>query len=103
MILIYGLSSSSDPENIRYIGKDIDIKKRLKKHLSSYELKSDTHKNMWIKLELLNGNDIISTELYRFESENWQDVEIEWIDRYKKLGYKLTNSTIGGDGFVMTE
>jgi FtsZ-interacting cell division protein YlmF len=102
MVLIYGLSSSSDPENIRYIGKAIDIKKRLKRHLSSYELKRDTHKNRWIKLELLNGNDIISTELYRFENENWQNVEIEWIDKYKKLGYKLTNSTIGGNGSLLT-
>jgi len=103
-MIIYSLSSSEDPNNVRYIGKTNDIKKRLKRHLSKYNLIPDTHKNRWIKSEISKGNKIIITEIYRIvDDEKWQDVEIYWIDKYKKEGYKLTNSTNGGDGGVFTK
>ena len=101
MILIYGLSSGDNPENIRYIGKTSDIEDRLKRHISKYSLKNDTYKNRWIKTELSKGNDIIIKSLYEIQpEENWQEAEIIWIDKYKKLGFSLTNGTIGGDGII---
>jgi hypothetical protein len=101
MTLIYGLSSDNNPENIRYIGKTSNIADRLKRHLAKCNLKSDTYKNRWIKLELLNGNNIIIISLYEINSnENWEDVEIFWIAKYRKLGFNLTNGTVGGEGII---
>ena len=103
-MVIYGLSSTSDPDNIRYIGKANNIKDRLKRHISNYGLIPDTHKNRWIKQELSNGEKILITELYQIKNdENWKNLEIEWIDKYKKNGFILTNLTIGGDGGMSKE
>ena len=103
MIVIYGLSTESEPNNIRYIGKTSNILDRLSRHLSEYSLKYDTYKNNWIKSELLNNNKIIINVLYELNSdENWQEVEISYIEKYKQLGFALTNSTIGGDGIIVT-
>lgn len=99
MEYIYGVSTDKEPENIRYIGKATNIEDRLKRHISKYGLKPDTYKNRRIKKEILNGNNIFITELYRIKpDETWQDIEKEWIKKYKDLGYNLTNSTDGGDG-----
>lgn len=104
MEIIYGLSSNIDIDNIRYIGKTNNIKNRLYRHLSKYSLKENTYKNNWIKSELLKGNYIIIKELYIInENDNWEEEEIKWIDKYKKLGYNLTNGTKGGEGFYLNE
>lgn len=102
MIVIYGLSSSSDVEDIRYIGKSSNIENRLKRHLSKYCLKDDSYKNNWIKSELISNNTIIITTIEEVTESNWQDREIFWISEYKKLGYNLTNLTAGGEGFNLT-
>lgn len=102
MTIIYGLSSSNDPDNIRYIGKTNNIVNRLKRHLSKYNLKIDSYKNRWINMEISNGNEIHIKELFRVDEKiNWQKVEVEWIKKYKELGYELTNGTLG-DGFDLT-
>jgi len=104
MEIIYGLSSNSEPLNIRYIGKANNIYNRLKRHLSEYELKADTYKNRWIKKEIFNGNNIIITKIYELVvGEVWQDVEKNYIRKYKELGFDLTNSTDGGDGGMTEE
>jgi len=98
-IKIYQLSSSRNPENVRYIGKTSNsIKCRLQKHLSN--LKGDTtYKGNWIRKEISDGFHIIIKSIYIvLENENWQDVEIKLISEYKKKGYKLTNLTPGGEG-----
>jgi len=101
-MVIYGLSSSESPDNIRYVGKAKSPKDRLRRHISKYNLKEDTYKNRWIKLELLKGNKIEIKVIEEVKNDNWEDLEIYWISEYKKLGYKLTNATIGGDGLPLT-
>lgn len=98
-IKIYGLSSSESPENIRYIGKTINkLKSRLQRHMSDYK-NEDTFKSRWIKKELKKGNKILIKEIFLVPiSEDWAKWEIFYISEYKKLGYKLTNTTSGGDG-----
>lgn len=98
-IKIYGLSSSESPDNIRYIGKTINkLKNRLQRHLSDYK-HENTYKSRWIKKEIKKGNKIIIKEIFLVPfDEDWAKWEIHYISEYKNLGYKLTNTTTGGDG-----
>ena len=96
MLTIYSLSSSETPENIRYVGKTNNLKKRLKHHISIHNLKKGTFKDRWIKKELLLGNKILINTIEEVNEDNWQEKEIYWIAKYKELGFKLTNTTLGG-------
>ena len=103
MIYIYSLASSNDPTNIRYIGKARDIKDRIRRHIGKHYLNNEiNYKNNWVKSELRNGNKIIIEVLEEVDDEKWEESEILWIEKYKNMGYKLTNTTIGGDGLKLT-
>lgn len=92
---IYGLA---DPlsGNIRYVGKSYDPNSRYRMHLKIKEPK--THKEFWIvslkKLGLLPELVILETTTELQAAER----EIFWIAEYRSLGFKLTNSTDGGEG-----
>ena len=94
---IYTLNDENDEP--RYIGKTVNPKKRMIRHLSPYYLKPITHKNNWIK-EMLSNNlkpEMRLIEVYNDE-KTWQEAEIHFIAFYKKIGCDLTNATDGGDG-----
>lgn len=94
---IYGLSSTNNPELIRYIGKANNPHKRLITHLSKSKSKK-TYRDKWIFSELKKGNSInIKILLCKPESEiyNW---EKEIIKLYKSFGAKLVNGNEGGLG-----
>lgn len=81
-------------DKIRYVGKSINPKQRLKNHIN-YETKANTHKARWLN-QLLSKK--LMPELIIIEKtteELWQDRERYWI---KKLKPFLTNETEGGDG-----
>ena len=99
MIYIYTLSSSCDPDNIRYVGKTNNLKDRLRRHLKNVD---GTYKYNWVKSELKKGNKIIIETLDEIDNKNWKYWEIYWINQLKDWGFKLTNGTIGGDGFNLT-
>jgi hypothetical protein len=104
MVFIYTLSSSDSPENIRYIGKTKNIKSRLGRHVGNYYLSHEiNYKNNWIKSELNKGNKIIISEIDLVDDVDWEYWEIYWIEQFKQWGFKLTNSTVGGDGISLTK
>jgi len=89
-----------DTEQIRYIGQTNNIKKRYLYHIyealhPEYSSSPNTHKNRWIrKLNSKNKKPIIKIiEATDYEHRN--EKELYWIDHYKNLNYKLTN-TING-------
>lgn len=93
-----------DPRNtaIRYVGKSIKPKERYKGHLSQSSLKSNSHKNNWIKELLKLG---LKPELailecvYSSEECTWEERERAWIARIRNIGGpKLTNNTDSGEG-----
>lgn len=103
-MVIYGLSSTLHPLDIRYVGKTKNINDRLRRHISKYSLNNESsYKNNWIKSELLNGNGILITIIEEVNDDNWQEREIFWISKYRELGYKLTNGTFGGEGILLTK
>lgn len=103
-MFIYTLSSSEYPNEIRYIGKTKNLKDRLRRHISKYYLNKDiSYKNNWIKSELEKGNKILINELEVVNESNWQECEKYWIEQFKQWGYKLVNTTEGGDGLILTK
>lgn len=95
MIYIYTLSDPISNE-IRYVGKTINIEKRFYKHIT--ENRNNTYKEQWInglkskgfvpKIEIL---DIV-------DDGDWIFWEIWWISILKSWNIKLTNISVGGEG-----
>jgi hypothetical protein len=83
--------------DIRYIGITIrSLNERFRKHICD---KQKTHKTNWIKKV---GHENIYIKLIDDTITSIEDLknkEIFYIDKYKKDGYKLTNTTNGGDGW----
>lgn len=90
-------------EQVRYIGKTVNLYNRIKKHYKKSELKKKTHKNMWI-LSLIKNNFrakvLILEECDDLDQLN--NAEIKWIKYYKEMGADLTNGTNGGTGGKMS-
>lgn len=104
MVYIYFLSSSLEPNNIRYIGKTHTLVYRLKKHLDSHRLKVRLdYKNSWIKSVLGRGGKILINELDYVPEQEWRFWEQHYISLYKSWGFKLTNSDMGGYGNDITK
>lgn len=98
---IYGLVSTENYKNIRYIGKTVNPISRLHGHLKEARGKDkfihNPYKCRWINKELLKGNKIkivIIDTVWNEDSDFW---EIFYIKKYKNLGYKLTNLSPGGE------
>ncbi len=87
-----------DPETgeVRYVGKTkLTLKKRLQDHLSE---KTKSYKYNWIT-SLKNKNVLpIIESIERVSNEVWAVREMFWIQHYKDLGARLTNSNDGGLG-----
>ena len=104
IMFIYTLSSSSEPDNIRYVGKANNLKDRLRRHIGKYYLNLEiNYKNNWIKSELSKGNKILINELELVDESNWIEREKYWIEQLKQWGFKLVNTTIGGEGILLTK
>ncbi|MEK6879944.1 MAG: NUMOD3 domain-containing DNA-binding protein, partial [Nanoarchaeota archaeon] len=86
---------------IKYIGfASTSLKERLYDHLRLRESKDkNTYKSRWIRKLIKEGNPPIICLINTFYSnkEALND-EVILIDKYKNLGYSLTNSTSGGEG-----
>jgi len=95
MIYIYSLS---DPRTnaIRYIGKTINPKHRKHSHNNKARDKG-TYKRNWInQLQSLGLRPVF--EILDVVEDDWQFWESYWIFQCKSWGFRLTNSTIGGEG-----
>lgn len=95
-VFIYTIS---DPitNNIRYIGKTIDIKNRIKDHIKKSKNKK-THKDKWISSLLSMGRVPEILILDMVAKEDWMFWEKFYISLFKGWGFSLVNHTDGGDG-----
>lgn len=88
-------------DNIRYVGKTNDIKRRLVKHICESKLSTKSHKKAWInQLLKLNLKPIIEVVdvVSIYEWEFWEQ---HYISLYKSWGFNLTNLTKGGGGVLL--
>lgn len=90
---IYALVHPETKE-IRYIGKSNNPKKRLWEHHQLSRLKSQTHKNNWIKSLLKQGLRAEFIILEECNETNWKEREKFYI----KQTPNLTNTVDGGSG-----
>lgn len=99
---IYMLSSSSDPNNIRYVGKTVEkLSVRLSGHL--HDAKHGVRKPLydWMRNTLFNNETILIQELDYMLIENdynWDWLEQYWICQVKAWGFSLFNISSGGQG-----
>ncbi len=95
-VFIYGLCDPLSNE-LRYIGKTYDIKKRLYKHLKQAKNNTKNHKNAWLN-GLLKQNLFPVVKILKIASEkNWQQIEKDLIKIYNKNS-TLLNILPGGEG-----
>ena len=93
---IYGLVSTRDLSDIRYVGKTIQrLSNRLYEHLQCHKGKN-TYKQSWIKQQQKLGYDIKIILIDEVWSEDWEFWEMFWIQEYFRRGNKLTNLSPGG-------
>lgn len=102
-VYIYTLTTKEEPSNIRYVGKTTNLNDRLKRHLSGYYLSENTYKARWLKKILKEGKTPIIEILDVVLESDWQFWEQYWIAQLKAWNFKLTNTTLGGDGLVLTQ
>lgn len=81
---------------IRYVGKTTDIKRRIRRHINERFL-HDSYKDRWIR-KLIDNNNNPEFEIIDIVSNNdWVYWEQFYISYFNFLGCNLTNGTIGGD------
>lgn len=106
-IKIYTLSSTRNPNIIRYVGKSKQkLSRRLSQHLCVAKKAKETNYKLnynynWINKELSEGYEIIIEELDSVnfqENESWEWLEQYWISQMKIWGFNITNLTDGDDG-----
>jgi group I intron endonuclease len=105
IIYIYTLKDPRDYQ-VKYIGKTIDVNRRLKEHTKPYNLKTNSLKNNWLKHIIGLGHYPIMEILEECNKLNWEEKERYWINYYRELGFDLKNMTNGGegtDGAVMSD
>lgn len=98
-VYIYGLVCPVSDE-VRYIGKSEEPKKRLVAHIGG-ALRSEYnhHTARWIRKVARLGLQLKLVILDEVpESADWREREREWIAAGLEVGWPLTNSTAGGEG-----
>jgi hypothetical protein len=80
-----------------YIGKSLNPEVRFRKHKSESKLKR-TYKEKFINKILIKNEDISMSilDVVYIGTENY--FEEYWISQFKQWGFKLCNSTSGGEG-----
>lgn len=98
-IYIYGLECPVE-RIIRYVGKSTNPRCRLRAHISgALRGAYDHHTARWIRRLLRDGLRPALVILREVPpGQRWQDVERKFIASAASKGWRLTNSTAGGEG-----
>jgi len=96
-VYIYCLKDTE--ENIRYIGKTTNIKRRLYSHIAeATRSKTNRYVHNWIKSLLKNKQKPIIEIIEICNESNWIEKEQYWIKYYRNIISNLCNSCDGGTG-----
>ncbi len=100
-VYIYGLRCPLSGA-IRYVGKTVNVARRLNAHLNAAKNSKETHhRYTWLRRVIAAGmRPTIEVLREVSEGEDWQTAEREMIAEYSKVTLALTNSTEGGEGLV---
>lgn len=98
---IYTISDENN--NIRYIGKSDQPKRRLHQHIT---IKSNQDKYDWIQSIIENGSNPIIEIIDSVPVLEWHYWEKYWIEQFKVWGFNLLNISkggVGGEGYHHTD
>lgn len=101
----YTLSSSENPEEIRYIGtttKTVQQRFYHHKYNALHSNRRSTPVSKWIYSVYQSGYDIIINKIYECSESEWEDTEVRLISEYKQK-YNLLNIQKGGVGVYTKE
>lgn len=105
-IFIYGLYHP-DSNELRYIGKTYDIKRRLQSHIDYARSKRKQRPvSDWVNSLMSKGLKPVIQVIEIVTVQTWVEKEMYWIKKYRKLGIRLLNLTDGGEsntGYVYSE
>jgi len=104
--VFYTLSSESNLQDVRYVGvTSCTLKSRLSQHkyTGKNPLKRVTPVAKWIYSLMLKNENVIITQIDECDVTEWENLEIDLIQKYKELGYKLLNIDKGGRGSITKE
>ena len=84
---------------VRYVGRSVNPKKRYHRHLSESRYGTRSHKKAWVR-SLIQQDQKPILEIIETVPPDlpWQPREQYWIRHYRSKGIKLTNMSDGGDG-----
>lgn len=96
---IYTLKHPETNE-IRYVGKTTNIKRRYYQHTNKKICKKLSNKYLsnWL-LSILNKDLKPILNIIEECEDNWVESEVYWIEQFKIWGFNLINITRGGEGF----
>lgn len=89
-IIIYTLTEKGT-NDVRYVGKTVDMYNRLRGHLNG-EMAEGNPKSQWIKDVISRGGEITISQIDECEQYEAYNREAYWINFYRKEGYNLTNT-----------
>ncbi len=96
-VKVYSLLDPRDNQ-VRYIGKSLNTKKRLRKHIKESRESTKSHKKAWINGLLKNNLKPILEIVDEVPNKEWKFWEIHYISLFRSWGFDLVNSTNGGEG-----
>jgi group I intron endonuclease len=96
---IYTLEHPETNE-IRYVGKTINIKRRYYQHTNKKICKKLSNKHLanWL-ISILNKDLKPILNILEECDNDWVQSEIYWIEQFKVWGFNILNFTKGGEGF----
>lgn len=84
--------------DIRYVGWTVKSpESRLREHIKD-SLRARTHKRHWILSLVSIGLRPLIEVIETGSGDGWQEAERRWIAYYRGEGFRLTNTTDGGEG-----
>lgn len=97
-IYIYTLEHP-DTNEIRYIGKTSNLKRRYYHHTNKKEHeKNRRYLSNWLNNLFKQDKKPIISILEECDENSWVECEKFWIEQFKNWGFKLVNGSEGGDG-----
>lgn len=104
--VFYVLSSSESPERFRYLGvscRKLNARLSQHKYVARHPEKRSTPVAKWIYSLFQKDLDVIMTQIDSCGENEWENKEIELIQKYIDNGYNLLNVDKGGKGSITIE
>lgn len=97
IVYIYALLDP-DTDEVRYIGKTINLKQRFTDHYNTSAKGNNPYKARWIGKLKAQGKRPKMIVLEECAVDTWEDIERHWITHHRSIGSRLTNVLSGGLG-----